>query len=250
MYQKLEQLRAGVHNLTCHAANMGYDGKLMRAIAIDQMRIGEPQTARMTEAPLAEYAKIINFVLLNISAEEFNAKTSEGVAFWYREATAQPMPVVDAAPKDFFDGVAMFNIAAGVIGPAQVRFDAKLVAFYTGVQCEELAEKLRAIFCDAGMPVISGLEQLGHDLKNGVHTVLVDHADRRDLLDADIDLQVVSEGAILASGADGNGGRGEVNRSNLAKIVDGKVIRDPVSGKILKPEGWTPPNLEPFVCKL
>jgi predicted HAD superfamily Cof-like phosphohydrolase len=33
----------------------------------------------------------------------------------------------------------------------------------------------------------------------------------------------------------------EVHRSNMAKLVDGKPIRRE-DGKILKPEGWTPPD--------
>ena len=34
----------------------------------------------------------------------------------------------------------------------------------------------------------------------------------------------------------------EVHQSNMAKVVDGKVIRRE-DGKILKPDGWQPPNL-------
>lgn len=36
----------------------------------------------------------------------------------------------------------------------------------------------------------------------------------------------------------------EVTRSNLDKIVDGKVIKNPETGKILKPEGWVGPDIE------
>ena len=35
----------------------------------------------------------------------------------------------------------------------------------------------------------------------------------------------------------------EVHRSNMAKLVDGKVLRR-ADGKIQKPEGWTPPDIE------
>lgn len=35
----------------------------------------------------------------------------------------------------------------------------------------------------------------------------------------------------------------EVHASNMAKLVDGKVIRRP-DGKVQKPEGWEPPNIE------
>ncbi|MCW2092456.1 UNVERIFIED_ORG: putative HAD superfamily Cof-like phosphohydrolase [Rhodococcus erythropolis] len=35
----------------------------------------------------------------------------------------------------------------------------------------------------------------------------------------------------------------EVQRSNMAKVVDGVVVRDPVTNKILKPDGWTAPDI-------
>jgi len=35
----------------------------------------------------------------------------------------------------------------------------------------------------------------------------------------------------------------EVHASNMAKLVDGKVLRR-ADGKIQKPEGWEPPNIE------
>jgi predicted HAD superfamily Cof-like phosphohydrolase len=35
----------------------------------------------------------------------------------------------------------------------------------------------------------------------------------------------------------------EVHRSNMSKLVDGKVIRRS-DGKVQKPEGWTPPNIK------
>jgi predicted HAD superfamily Cof-like phosphohydrolase len=49
-------------------------------------------------------------------------------------------------------------------------------------------------------------------------------------------------------GFDVQGAWDEVARSNLSKIdpVTGKVIKRN-DGKVLKPEGWTPPDLKPFV---
>jgi predicted HAD superfamily Cof-like phosphohydrolase len=38
----------------------------------------------------------------------------------------------------------------------------------------------------------------------------------------------------------------EVHRSNMAKLVDGKPIRRD-DGKVLKPEGWTPPDTKSAV---
>ncbi len=67
-------------------------------------------------------------------------------------------------------------------------------------------------------------------------------------LDALIDILVVTIGAIHSMGADGEGAWKEVMRTNFAKInkKTGKVEKRE-DGKVLKPDGWTPPNLEPFV---
>ena len=69
-------------------------------------------------------------------------------------------------------------------------------------------------------------------------------------LDALIDILVVTIGAIHSMGADAEGAWNEVMRTNFAKIdpVTGKVRRRE-DGKVLKPDGWTPPDLKPFVRK-
>lgn len=68
--------------------------------------------------------------------------------------------------------------------------------------------------------------------------------DRVAQLDALIDIIVVTVGAIHSMGADGEGAWNEVMKSNLAKVdtVTGRVTRRE-DGKILKPEGWQPPQL-------
>jgi len=72
--------------------------------------------------------------------------------------------------------------------------------------------------------------------------------DRVEQLDALIDILVVTIGAIHSGGFDGEGGWKEVIGTNLAKIdkETGKV-RKREDGKVLKPVGWTPPDLKPFV---
>jgi len=67
-------------------------------------------------------------------------------------------------------------------------------------------------------------------------------------LDALIDILVVTIGAIHSMGADAEGAWQEVMRTNLAKIdpTTGKV-RKREDGKVLKPEGWTAPELAQFV---
>lgn len=72
--------------------------------------------------------------------------------------------------------------------------------------------------------------------------------DRVEALDALIDILVVTIGAIHSMGADGNGAWNEVMRTNFAKIdpTTGKV-RKRADGKVLKPEGWQPPDLAPYL---
>jgi len=67
-------------------------------------------------------------------------------------------------------------------------------------------------------------------------------------LDALIDILVVTIGAIHSMGADAEGAWKEVMRTNFAKIdhETGKV-RKREDGKVLKPTGWTPPDLTPFI---
>ncbi len=80
--------------------------------------------------------------------------------------------------------------------------------------------------------------------------VALDSGDRVEQLDALLDFIVVTTGAIHSAGFDGEGGWKEVMRTNFAKIdkETGKV-RKREDGKVLKPLGWTPPNLKEFVSK-
>ncbi len=77
---------------------------------------------------------------------------------------------------------------------------------------------------------------------------LQDAKSQLDQLDALIDILVVTIGAIHSMGADGEGAWNEVMRTNFAKINEetGKVNKRE-DGKVLKPEGWQPPNLKPFL---
>lgn len=85
-----------------------------------------------------------------------------------------------------------------------------------------------------------------------LHTALetLDVENDVNILDALIDILVVTTGAIHSMGADAEGAWKEVMRTNFAKIdrETGKV-RKREDGKVLKPQGWTPPDLKPFVRK-
>ena len=75
-------------------------------------------------------------------------------------------------------------------------------------------------------------------------------ADQTECLDALIDILVVTSGAVHSMGADAEGAWREVMSTNFAKIdQETGRVRKREDGKVLKPQGWTPPNLEPFVKK-
>jgi|TARA_B110000967_G_C18604124_1_gene420732 predicted HAD superfamily Cof-like phosphohydrolase len=72
--------------------------------------------------------------------------------------------------------------------------------------------------------------------------------DKVEQLDALVDILVVTMGAIRAAGWDGEAAWKEVMDTNFAKIdpTTGKVIKRE-DGKVLKPEGWTAPELSQFI---
>lgn len=67
-------------------------------------------------------------------------------------------------------------------------------------------------------------------------------------LDALIDTMVVIIGYGLSRGYDMEGAWNEVMKTNFFKInpTTGKVTKRE-DGKVLKPDGWVPPDLVPFV---
>jgi predicted HAD superfamily Cof-like phosphohydrolase len=71
---------------------------------------------------------------------------------------------------------------------------------------------------------------------------------RLEQLDALVDILVVTMGAIRAGGFDSEGAWNEVMQTNFAKIdkETGKV-RKRNDGKVLKPDGWNPPDLKPYI---
>ena len=89
------------------------------------------------------------------------------------------------------------------------------------------------------------MEEEWRELKTGL---LMEN--RAEQLDALLDFIVVTIGAIHSAGFDGEGGWKEVMSTNFAKIdpKTGKV-RKREDGKVLKPQGWVPPNLTPFLKK-
>ncbi|MCS5533940.1 MAG: nucleoside triphosphate pyrophosphohydrolase family protein [Candidatus Poseidoniaceae archaeon] len=72
--------------------------------------------------------------------------------------------------------------------------------------------------------------------------------DMVEILDALADIGYILAGTIINHGMQHiyDDAFNEVHRSNMAKLVDGKVMRRE-DGKVMKPEGWTPPQLAQFL---
>jgi predicted HAD superfamily Cof-like phosphohydrolase len=67
-------------------------------------------------------------------------------------------------------------------------------------------------------------------------------------LDGLIDILVVTVGALHSMGVDTEGAWKEVMRSNFSKIdKDTGKVRKREDGKVLKPIGYSPPDLTPFL---
>lgn len=168
------------------------------------------------------------------------------------------------------------------VGCTTDRYNVRQTALYIGLQTEELREKIDALIYGislepdaevAGVMRLMHLRDVLHDvsqgMKQGEFDNAVELADRADMLDADIDLAWVTIGSALSQGADVEGAAGEVARANLSKLVKcqdcaefiapadgctkcngtGLVATKDENGKVKKPDGWTSPNIEPFVCK-
>ena len=90
---------------------------------------------------------------------------------------------------------------------------------------------------------LSLIEEEGKELVQAIQD-----QDKVETLDALIDILVVTIGAIHSLGAGGELAWREVMRTNMAKIdpETGKV-RKREDGKVLKPDGWVPPDLAPFI---
>lgn len=158
------------------------------------------------------------------------------------------------AQPNIIETVRNWMVRAGQISVTP-EINARRAAFQVGMQLEELAEKLSAIHVgmervDALRPFVSQMVKLASDFKRGdydgsVLATLLDPSDSAEFLDADIDILWVTAGSLPSQGADGLGAFAAVDVKNWAKYPNGVVTLD-AHGKVVKPEGWTPPDLRPF----
>lgn len=132
------------------------------------------------------------------------------------------------------------------------RFDCRRAALYTGLQCEELAEKLMRLASAhpshkvMTMHVIAEtLNDLASDFKSGMFDDLLQNADHAGLIDDDFDIAWVSIGALEATSTNAPGAIAHGTMTNLAKFPEGKAILD-ANGKFMKPPGWQRPDFTPY----
>lgn len=123
------------------------------------------------------------------------------------------------------------------------------VAFYFGMQLEELAEKLELVSPNDA----KWLHGLAKGYKAGmadgmIATALTNPAVAKAFLDADVDSVWVTIGSARAQGADLAGAYDAVRTANWNKRwPDGEFHLDPKTRKVMKPEGWSAADLTRFV---
>ena len=120
-----------------------------------------------------------------------------------------------------------------------------------GCHLEEVGEMLEKVF-DPYDPLTRAVLFEADQLKAGKSgpTPLdkMTDSDKADLLDALCDQIVTAIGVAHMAGFDILGALGQVNLANWNKFVDGVPQFSP-QGKIMKPEGWEPANVAPFIRK-
>jgi Uncharacterized protein conserved in bacteria len=129
--------------------------------------------------------------------------------------------------------------------------DVRQVAFYLGMQLEEVAEKLEAVL-GSGSETAREVQALATRFKQRefdaqVADTLNNPKGAKALLDGDCDQVWVSIGSARAQGADVLGAYEAVDRANWNKRFPDGTFHLSEAGKVLKPEGWEAPDLSNFI---
>ena len=155
---------------------------------------------------------------------------------------------------NFVQSVKKFNEIAGTLE----EFDKRKASLYLGLILEEVAEMIDSLGSADEDPesdekfqgVSEYLDVLGNNFKSGEYDYMMNAVNRKEFLDAAVDIAVVSLGAGISIGADIEGATMEVADSNLSKfpLVEGvyTVLKDG-NGKIMKPPSFRKPELSQFL---
>lgn len=130
--------------------------------------------------------------------------------------------------------------------------NAEAASVQIGCHIEEFVEFLRTLRCPSeGFSLLvqrtaTDLAWFAGKLKSQEQRVYIEPHHRAEALDALCDSEVTGNGVAYMLGMDKPAADAAVLASNDAKLVDGQPVILP-GGKIGKPEGWTGPDLRPFV---
>jgi len=174
-----------------------------------------------------------------LSAEEVGLGSLSEAEQFGRQLSASEKAIANLGKHELDGSVFVFMVAAN---QTVMKHNPRQAALYTGLQIEELAEKLEALGLTAWA---ADLQREAQEFKQGEYdSYFADpNLNLRELLDADIDLAWVSLGAAYSIGADTSEAIHQVAYSNLAKIHSDGFMHKDENGKVIKPEGWAPPDL-------
>ncbi len=141
-------------------------------------------------------------------------------------------------------------------GQSTGKFNARQACLYTGLQLEEMAEKIDVIIGGTltdqqrhGLYELSRtLKQFSAEFKQGLHEGDILRCDHAELIDADFDTAWVSIGSLISVSPNPEGAIQHGTFTNLAKFPGGVATRDE-NGKIKKPADWKAPDFEPYTDK-
>ena len=139
-------------------------------------------------------------------------------------------------------------------GQTTGKMNAEQACLYTGLQLEELAEKIEAISKGCLTEgesrslryLARTLNDYASEFKKGIHTGDILRANHADLIDADFDLAWVSIGALISVSPEPERAIAHGTFTNLDKFRDGKCVKD-ANGKIQKPADWQAPDFSAYV---
>lgn len=120
----------------------------------------------------------------------------------------------------------------------------------SGQTTERLNEDQIDLYAQLINEEMSEMNEAWFDLQDAMAEGRPIQAELEHLLKEINDLIWVAAGFGYSFGLPLKEGMDQVAETNLAKIIDGKVRRDPNTGKVLKPEGWQPPDYSALIERI
>ncbi len=142
-------------------------------------------------------------------------------------------------------------------GQTICKLNVRQACLYTGLQIEELAEKIDAIVEGTITPSQRAhlealsimLHKYAKEFRDGMHEGDILRSNYADLIDADFDLAWVSLGALVSTSPDPVGAVAHGTFTNLDKFVNGVALKDG-NGKVMKRPGWQQPDFSAYIDTL